>query len=216
LRQPELPTRTTIPRAASARPGLPRLHDDRLQPHAVRGTPAQGVPATSPTTASCTSTSGAEPPYCANGARRTPVATRRFSSTTVAVFDLGQFQPTCQTRLGDPEVLRDLCDRSLALAGDRDHVTTELLGERFRHDTHPSSKDRSPHRSGVNRTGGSPSSVRERTRRQRRQCVSWVLLMEPQRVDPSPGVATPICSYLPSGADSVGQAVLMLLVIRRR
>ncbi|WP_329006183.1 DinB family protein [Kribbella sp. NBC_00709] len=47
-------------------------------------------------------------------------------------------------------------DRRLALAGDRDHVTTELLRKGFRHNRHPSSKNRSPHRSGVNRTGGSP------------------------------------------------------------
>lgn len=44
----------------------------------------------------------------------------------VAVFDVGQFQPAVQTRLADPEVLRDLGYRSLALTGDRDHVTAEL------------------------------------------------------------------------------------------
>ena len=33
--------------------------------------------------------------------------------------------------LGDPEVTSDLGDRRLALAGDRDHITTELRWERF-------------------------------------------------------------------------------------
>lgn len=46
-----------------------------------------------------------------------------------------------QARLADPEVLRDLRDRRLTLAGDRDHVTTELRWERFRHSRHPSSEE---------------------------------------------------------------------------
>ncbi|QKW13638.1 tyrosine-type recombinase/integrase [Verrucosispora sp. NA02020] len=47
-----------------------------------------------------------------------------------------------QTALGDPEVLRDLPQRRLALTRDRDHVTTELRRKRFRHDRHPSSEER--------------------------------------------------------------------------
>src|SRR5690606_22553213 len=59
----------------------------------------------------------------------------------VAVLDIGQLEPPVQTRLGNPEVLRDLRQRRLALTGDRDHVTAELGGECFRHDRHPSSEE---------------------------------------------------------------------------
>ena len=55
------------------------------------------------------------------------------------VLDIGEFQPAVQTRLGDPEILRDLSQGRLALAGHRDHVTAELGGECFRHDQLPSS-----------------------------------------------------------------------------
>jgi hypothetical protein len=44
------------------------------------------------------------------------------------VLDVGGLQPTMQTRLGDPEVLGDLADRSLALTGDSDNIITELSG----------------------------------------------------------------------------------------
>src|SRR4051794_30710970 len=83
------------------------------------------------------------------------------------VIDVGDLQPALQTRLGDPEVLRDLRDRRVALTGDRDHVTSELGRERFRHDRHPPSEDPRPHRSGVNRTGSSPMlSMLQRAREQ--------------------------------------------------
>jgi hypothetical protein len=47
-----------------------------------------------------------------------------------------------QAGLGDPEVLRDLGQRSLALAGHRDDIAAELDGERLRHAEHPSSEER--------------------------------------------------------------------------
>jgi hypothetical protein len=36
-----------------------------------------------------------------------------------------------QTGLGDPEILRDLTDGRVALAGDGDHVPAELFGNGF-------------------------------------------------------------------------------------
>src|SRR6266566_5962704 len=55
---------------------------------------------------------------------------------------LSQLEPAVHAGLGDPEILRDLGQRSLALAGDRDHVPPELQGECLRHDEHPSSEDK--------------------------------------------------------------------------
>src|SRR5215510_5214481 len=74
-----------------------------------------------------------------------------------AVVDAGELEPAVQAGPRYPEVPGDLRQRSLALAGHRDHVTAELDRERLRHDEHPSSEDRNPHRQGVNRARGSPA-----------------------------------------------------------
>jgi hypothetical protein len=49
-----------------------------------------------------------------------------------AVLDIGGLEPKVQARLRDPEVPRDVGQSSvgLAIAGDPDHVLTELLGDR--------------------------------------------------------------------------------------
>ena len=47
---------------------------------------------------------------------------------TGAFLDVGFLHPVVQTAPGDPEVLRDLGQRSFALAGDRDDVAAELGG----------------------------------------------------------------------------------------
>src|SRR3954452_1791207 len=101
------------------------------------------------------------------------------------VIDVGDLQPALQTRLGDPEVLRDLRDRRVALTGDRDHVTSELGRERFRHDRHPPSEDPRPHRSGVNRTGGSPN-----VRGCRRRVAFGILQLLRTRSDGSPSTTS--------------------------
>ncbi|MET8425097.1 hypothetical protein [Nocardia sp. NPDC004860] len=46
-----------------------------------------------------------------------------------------------QTGFGDSEILGDLLDRGVALAGDRDNIAAELLRIRLRHGGHPSSED---------------------------------------------------------------------------
>jgi 6-phosphogluconate dehydrogenase len=55
---------------------------------------------------------------------------------------VGDLEPAVQAGLGDPEVLRDLRDRRLALAGDRDHVAAELRRKRCGHGGRPSSEER--------------------------------------------------------------------------
>ena len=98
-----------------------------------RSTPPPGAGSRSPAPAAgCACAAPAAPPTPAAG-----------HAGTDAVLDVGELQPAVQARLGDPEVLRDLRDRGLALAGDRDHVTAELQRERLRHDEHPSSEDES-------------------------------------------------------------------------
>ena len=49
----------------------------------------------------------------------------------------------------DPQVLRDLADRRLALPGNRHNIVPELSGMGFRHGAHPSSRAHRPHRSNV-------------------------------------------------------------------
>jgi hypothetical protein len=63
-----------------------------------------------------------------------------------------------QADLEDPEVLRDLAQRRLGLAGHGDDVGTELGRKRLRHRLILPART-NPHRSGVNRTGGSPEVV---------------------------------------------------------
>jgi hypothetical protein len=58
-----------------------------------------------------------------------------------AIINIGELEPAVQARLGNPEVLRDLRQRCLALAGDRDHIPAELQEKRLRHGKHPSSED---------------------------------------------------------------------------
>jgi hypothetical protein len=55
----------------------------------------------------------------------------------------GLGQPVVQAAFGNPEVLRNLMQRSLALAGHCQHVVAELLGVGLRHGRHPSSEDES-------------------------------------------------------------------------
>jgi hypothetical protein len=50
-----------------------------------------------------------------------------------AVLDVRSFSHRCRHDLENPEVLSGLRQRSLALAGDRDHVLAELQGKRIRH-----------------------------------------------------------------------------------
>ena len=51
----------------------------------------------------------------------------------MAVFDISDVQPIPQPRLADPEVLRDLSDRSLTLTGHGHHIVAELswMGSRL-------------------------------------------------------------------------------------
>lgn len=58
-------------------------------------------------------------------------------SRPVAVFDVGLLSQLCRVGSSDPEVFRDLGQWGFALTGDRDHIATEFLGERLRHDVHP-------------------------------------------------------------------------------
>src|SRR5205814_6034802 len=60
-----------------------------------------------------------------------------------------------QTRLGDPEILRDLRQRRLPLASHRDNVTTKLQRECLGHDDFLPART-NPHTSEVNQTGGRP------------------------------------------------------------
>src|SRR5438045_3485437 len=63
-----------------------------------------------------------------------------------------------QTRLGDPEILRDLRQRRLPLASHRDNVTTKLQRECLGHDDFLPART-NPHTSEVNQTGGRPDCV---------------------------------------------------------
>jgi hypothetical protein len=49
----------------------------------------------------------------------------------LTVFDLCSADPAVKAGLGDPEVLRDLGERSLLAPGHGDDVAAELRGERF-------------------------------------------------------------------------------------
>ena len=86
--------------------------------------------------------------WCACGVLGSRLPDRRPAAGVVevagreAVFSVGDPQPPSETRLGDPEVLGDLGDRLIALAGDRDDVAPELLRKRLGHDDDPSSEDR--------------------------------------------------------------------------
>src|SRR5699024_1162419 len=55
--------------------------------------------------------------------------------------DVGLLQPGRQAALGDPEILRDLLQRGLALAGDGHDVVPKLGGIGLGHGQHPSSKE---------------------------------------------------------------------------
>jgi hypothetical protein len=48
-----------------------------------------------------------------------------------SVVDAGEPEPAVQAGLGDPEVLRDLGQPSLTLAGNRDDIAAELQGKAF-------------------------------------------------------------------------------------
>jgi rhodanese-related sulfurtransferase len=52
-------------------------------------------------------------------------------SGTDTVLDIGGFQPAMQTRLRNPEILRNLSQRRLTLASDRDKITTNFRGKGF-------------------------------------------------------------------------------------
>lgn len=55
-----------------------------------------------------------------------------------AVFPVGDLELAMQARFGDSEVLSDLTDGGLALAGHGDHVAAGLFGKCFRRGKHPS------------------------------------------------------------------------------
>jgi hypothetical protein len=69
-----------------------------------------------------------------------PGLASRYAGTE-PVVGIGDLQPQVQARLGNPEVLRALRQRRLALAGNSDHITPELRRERLGHDQDPSSED---------------------------------------------------------------------------
>ena len=73
-----------------------------------------------------------------SSARSASVRPARLPSSNVSGL-----QPVVQAAFGDPEVLGDLVQRSLALAGDCHDVVAELLGIGLGHDRHPSSEDES-------------------------------------------------------------------------
>src|SRR5690606_9169965 len=65
-------------------------------------------------------------------------------------------QPALQARRRDTEVLGDLGHRGIGLPVDPDHVLAKLLGERLRHDAHPSSADTHRRRSDITYPCSSP------------------------------------------------------------
>jgi len=77
------------------------------------------------------------------------VGTSHAMTESVARVDLGSMHPVAQTRIGDPEVLGDLGDRSITAPGHSHDVRAELLRMNSRHDRHPSSEDPRPHRSSI-------------------------------------------------------------------
>ena len=58
-----------------------------------------------------------------------------------AAVAFGNLQPAGQSGLRDPEAARDLSAGLVALTGDRDHVSAELLRIRGGHDADPSSEE---------------------------------------------------------------------------
>jgi hypothetical protein len=99
-----------------------------------------------------------------------------------------------QTRLGDPEVPRDLRQRRLALTSDRDHVTTELRRERFRHAEHPSSEDESSQARSQPSWGQSLTrrTAEGKTRKEIRRCLKRYLARKLYRLlENGPTTAAP-------------------------
>jgi hypothetical protein len=80
---------------------------------------------------------------------------------TSAVLAVGDPEPAVQAGFGDAEVLRDLADGGLALAGYGDHVAAELFGKCFRHGKHPFTVRSDARRSDVNQTRGSLGALVE-------------------------------------------------------
>lgn len=81
---------------------------------------------------------------------------RRPAGTVLAVGDL---EPAMQAGLRDPEVLRDLAQRRLTLAGHGNDIGSELGGKRFRHEVDPSSEDESSQVRSQPNWGQSPSAT---------------------------------------------------------
>src|ERR1700761_6267341 len=75
---------------------------------------------------------------------------------TLATVQLCLLDPPPQTRLSDPQLKRDLRDRTLALTHQRQRALAELSRIRPRHEHHPSQGIRRRLRSGVHKSGGSP------------------------------------------------------------
>ncbi|GAB3399443.1 hypothetical protein GCM10027569_01430 [Flindersiella endophytica] len=77
----------------------------------------------------------------------------------MAVLHIRGMQPVTQTGLADPDVLRDLRDRSLPTPGNSHDVITELLGMRSGHGAHPLSGAFRHHRSGVTYSCSRPTAT---------------------------------------------------------
>src|SRR5690606_23277264 len=88
--------------------------------------------------------------------QRVGLATRLWRARRPGRVLLVDRQPALQTRRRDTEVLGDLGHRGIGLPVDPDHILAKLLGERLRHDAHPSSADTHRRRSDVTYPCSSP------------------------------------------------------------
>src|SRR5690606_11470642 len=88
--------------------------------------------------------------------QRVGLATRLWRARRPGRVLLVERQPALQARQRDTEVLGDLGHRGIGLPVDPDHVLAKLLGERLRHDAHPSSADTHRRRSEVTYPCSSP------------------------------------------------------------
>src|SRR5690606_20072304 len=88
--------------------------------------------------------------------QRVGLATRLWRARRPGRVLLVDRQPALQARRRDTEVLGDLGHRGIGLPVDPDHVLAKLLGERLRHDAHPSSADTHRRRSDVTYPCSSP------------------------------------------------------------
>ncbi|SBS76249.1 hypothetical protein MHPYR_320076 [uncultured Mycobacterium sp.] len=87
------------------------------------------------------------------------VSGARWRAGPVAPFlAVGDLEPAVQAGFRDAEVLRDLAQRRLTLAGHSDDVGSELGRKRFRHEIDPSSEDESSQVNESTKPGAVPST----------------------------------------------------------